>query len=173
MITKRVHYWIGKFYDKSEQQIKERMERNLPTDDVPSGLLRIEFVLIDRTLKKIFGSKRALANILTKKNIIEVLREYKRIFCEELVDEMIKPYLSACDMKLRESLTETENPIMTIARDKELIPDKVVLQRALGKYQKLRGKSDNSARDIKRYADKYNLPSDVIMTIKDFKQACG
>lgn len=86
---------------------------------------------------------------------------------------MIIPYLNACNSKLVESLTLTDSPIQTIAKHRELIPDARVLHRALGKYQKLRGKTDNSARDSKRYAEQYNLPVDVIMTIKDFKRSCG
>ncbi|SHJ70017.1 hypothetical protein [Hespellia stercorisuis] len=173
IITKHPKYWIGKFYNKTEEMIKKRLELNKPVDDIPLDLLRIEFILIDRTLKKLFGSKTTLADILTKKNLLEVLREYKRIFCDELITGMIIPYLNACNLKLLESLTLMDSPILTVAKHRELIPDVRVLHRALGKYQKLRGKTDNSARDSKRYAEQYDLPVDVIMTIKDFKRSCG
>ena len=68
---------------------------------------------------------------------------------------MIKPYLDACVLKLVESLTDTENPIKTIAKERKLIPDCVVLQRALKRYMKIRGKTNNAARDTKRYAEQY------------------
>lgn len=67
----------------------------------------------------------------------------------------------------------TDRPIQTIAKHRELIPDVEVLQRALKRYMRIRGKTDNSARDAKRYAEQYDLPVDCIMTIKDFKRSCG
>lgn len=169
----RKHYWYGKYYDKTQEIIEKKRKFNLPTDNVPLGLLRIEIVLLDRTLDKLFGNKKTLSDVLTQKNLIEILREYKRIFCDELVDMMIKPYLDACVEKLVESLTDTESPIKTIAKERELIPDVEVLKKALHRYMKIRGKTDNSARDAKRYAEQYDLPVDCIMTIRDFKRSCG
>lgn len=52
VITRRPHYWIGKFYDKSEQIIKERIEHNQPVGDVPPDLLRVEIILVDRILTR-------------------------------------------------------------------------------------------------------------------------
>lgn len=169
----RKHYYFCKFYDKSQEIIDKRRKFNLPIDDVPRDLLRIEIVLIGRTLDKLFGTKKTLSAVLTQKNLLEVLREYKRIFCDELVDSMIIPYLNACTEKLVESLTDTENPIRTIAKERELISDAKVLAKALSRYMKIRGKTDNSARDVKRYAEQYELATDCIMTIKDFKSSCG
>lgn len=167
------HYWYAKIYDKTQDIVDKRRKFNLPVDDVPQGLLRIEIALVDRTLTKLFGAKKTLSDVLTQKNLLEVLREYKRIFCDELVDKMIKPYLNACVEKLVESLTETENPIKTIAKERELIPDVLVLKKALSRYMKMRGKTNNAARDAKRYAEQYELPVDTVMTIKDFKCSCG
>lgn len=169
----RRHYYYFKFYDKSQEIIVKRRKFNLPIDDVPRDLLRMEIVFVERTLDKLFKSKQTLSDILTQKNLIEIIREYKRIFCDELVDGMIKPYLDACVLKLIESLTDTENPIKTIAKERELIPDCVVLQKALKRYMKIRSKTNNAARDTKRYAEQYDLPVDCIMTIHDFKLACG
>lgn len=169
----RRHYYYCKFYDKTQEIIDKRRKFNLPTNDVPCGLLRMEIVFVERTLDKLFKNKKTLSDVLTQKNLIEVLREYKRIFCDELVDKMIKPYLNACVEKLVESLTDTENPIKTIAKERELIPDIEVFKKALRRYMKIRGKADNSARDAKRYVEQYDLPVDCIMTIKDFKRSCG
>lgn len=171
-VTRR-HYYYCKFYDKSQEIIDKRRKFNLPTDNVPQGLLRMEIVFVERTLDKLFGKKKTLSAVLTQKNLIEILREYKRVFCEELVDKMIIPYLNACVSKLDESLTNTENPIKTIAKERELIPDVEVLKKALKRYMRHRGITDNSARDAKRYAEQYDLPYDCVMTISDFKKSCG
>lgn len=169
----RKHYWYAKIYDKTQDIMDKKKKFNLPADNIPQGLLRIEIALVDRTLTKLFGARKTLSDVLTQKNLLEILREYKRIFCDELVDKMIKPYLNACVKKLVESLTETENPIKTIAKERELIPDIIVLKKALFRYMKMRGKTNNAARDAKRYAEQYDLPVDCIMTIKNFKISCG
>ena len=169
----RRHYYYFKFYDKSQEIIDKRRKFNLPIDDVPRGLLRMEIVFVERTLDKLFKSKKTLSDVLTQKNLIEIIREYKRVFCDELVDGMIIPYLNECVNKLVESLTSTENPIKTIAKERELITDSEILRRALKRYMRIRGKTNNAARDSKRYAEQYDLPTDCVMTIHDFKLACG
>lgn len=173
VITKKPHYWIGKFYDKTAESIKKCVEQGQPADDVPLGLLRIEIVMIDRTLNNLFGSRKTLSDILTAQSFLKILREYKRIYCSELVDEKIKPYLKACQKQLIKYLLETDNPEKTVATHREIIPDAEVLHKALTKYQKLRNKTNNAARDTKRYVDQYSIPCDCIMTIRDFKKACG
>ncbi len=169
----RRHYYYFKFYDKSQEIIDKRRKFNLPIDDVPRGLLRMEIVFVERTLDKLFKSKKTLSDVLTQKNLIEIIREYKRVFCDELVDGMIIPYLDECVNKLVESLASTENPIKTIAKERELIPDAKVLRKALKRYMRIRGKTNNAARDSKRYAEQYDLPTDCVMTIHDFKLASG
>ena len=71
VITRRPHYWIGKFLWKTEQAINERIRNNLPTDDIPFGLLRIEIILLDRTLTKLFGNKKTLSDVLTAKKCLK------------------------------------------------------------------------------------------------------
>lgn len=169
----RKHYYYCKFYDKTQEIIDKRRKFNLPTDNVPHGLLRMEIALVERTLDKLFKNKKTLSDVLTQKNLIEILREYKRIFCDELVDGMIKPYLSECKKFLVKSLDDTKTPIKTVAKERELIPDAIVLQEALTQYMKNESKANNAARDAKRYAKQYDLPVDCILMIKNFKIACG
>lgn len=173
VITRKPHYWVCKCYNKSEQITKERIKYNLPLDDIPQDLLRIEFVLVERTLKKLFKDKRTLSDVLLAKNIVEIFREYKRLFWNEIIEKSIKPYLKYCTQKLFETMIEMGSPIEVIARERELIPDARVLQRALKKYMKWKGVTNNSARDTRRYVKKFNLPVDCIMTITEFKKSCG
>lgn len=173
VVAYRENYWSGKFYNKSEEVTQKRIQLNLPIDDVPPNLLRIEIVFVNRTIKKIFGNRLTLEKTLTAKNIIEILREYKRVFEVDLIEKRIKPYLTAYQNAIYESLMETNNPLETIVKCKELIIDIELFQRALKKYMKKMGLTNNSARDAKRYAEKYGLPVDCRQTIKDFHMACG
>lgn len=173
VITRREKYWIGKFYDKSEQLIKERLERQLPTDDIPKDLLRIEIIFVDRTLTKLFGDKKTLSDVLKTQNITMLLKEYKRVFCQEIIKGMVSPYYKECINQLIESLSLSDSPIHTIAKHREIILDTDILQKALKHYMDIREKTNNSARDAKRYAEQFDLPRDVLMTILAFVDACG
>lgn len=173
VLATRTRYYILKAYDKTQQQIVEKKRNGENADNVPQGLLRIEIIMIDRTLKKLFGNNTSLSDILTKESLIEIIREYKRIFCEELIENKVKPYLNKCVLLLVESLCETESLTDTIARERELIPDKIVLQKAIRRWQRIRGVTNNSLRDSEVYATKFDLPKDVVCTIHDFKEACG
>lgn len=173
VITRREKYWIGKFYDKSEQLIKERLEHQLPTDDIPKDLLRIEIVFVDRTLTKLFGDKKTLSDVLKTKNITMLLKEYKRVFCQEIIKGMVSPYYKECINQLFESLSLSDSPIHTIAKHREIILDTDILQKALKHYMDIREKTNNSARDAKRYAEQFDLPNDVLLTIFSFVDACG
>lgn len=172
VIVKRPHYYILKAYDKTEQQKKELKHQNQNSDTVPDGLLRIEIIMVERTLKKMFGDKISFSDILTKDCLKEILREYKRIFCNDIKIQ-IKQYLDSCVTFLVESLCETESVDLTVARERELIPDKRVLRKAMQKWQRMRNVSDNSLRDSEYYAQKYDLPRDTVLTIHDFKESCG
>lgn len=88
VITRREKYWIGKFYDKSEQLIKERLERQLPTDDIPKDLLRIEIIFVDRTLTKLFGDKKTLSDVLKTQYIIDK---------ERIMHKKLTAYLSTLE----------------------------------------------------------------------------
>ncbi len=174
LIAKKPHYYILKAYDKTEQQKMELKNQGNAPDTVPDGLLRIEIIMVERTLEKLFGNKVSFSDVLTRNSLIEILREYKRIFCDDIVEIRIKRYLDSCVKALVESLSsDTESVSVTVARERELIPDKRVLRKAIKKYQRMRAVSDNSLRDSDYYAEKYNLPQDIIRSIHDFKESCG
>ncbi len=172
LIVKRPHYYILKAYDKTEQQKMDKKHQNQNSDTVPDGLLRIEIIMVERTLEKMFGDKRSFSDILTRDSLIEVLREYKRIFCTD-IKENVEKYRDSCKNLLVESLFETDSVDLTVARERELIPDKIILKRAIQEWQKLKSVSDNSARDSEYYARKYALPQHTIRTLHDFKKSCG
>ena len=168
VIIKKPHKYIIKAYNKSLQQKIESPTQN----DISDELLRIEIVMVERTIKKLFGEKVALSDILTNKSLLNILNEYKRIFYDDIAPQ-IRKYLDSCYKHLVESLCETDSISITVAREREVIPDKKVLKKAIYYYQKLQGISNNSQRDSEHYAKKYDLPKDVILTIHDFKESCG
>lgn len=170
----RQHYYVLKAYDKTREQEVRNKQECKSNVSVPKGLLRIEIIMQDRIIKKLFGDKTSFSDILTKDSLIAIIQEYKRIFCDELIEHDVKTYLNGCMWKLLESLTETDNVADTIAKERELIPDICVLKKALYKYLNLRHKPTyNLARDAKAYAERYALPQDVILTLHDFKVSCG
>lgn len=172
VIAKRPHYYILKAYDKTEQQKMDNKHQNQNSDTVPDGLLRIEIIMVERTLEKMFGDKMSFSDILTRDSLIEILREYKRIFCTD-IKKYVEQYRDSCKRLLVESLSDTESVDLTVARERELIPDKVVLRKAIKEWQRMRNVSDNSLRDSEYYAKKYDLPKNVLRTLHDFKESCG
>ena len=167
VIIKKPHKYIIKAYNKTLQQKNDSSTQN----DITDELLRIEIVMVERTIKKIFGEKTTLSDILTNKSLLEIIREYKRIFYDDIAPQ-IRKYLDSCYKLLVESLCETESISETVAKERELIPDKKVLKKAIRRYRKMQGISDNAHRDSELYAKKYNLPKDTILTIHDFKESC-
>lgn len=174
IISPEPKYYVLKAYDKTEQQKKEPKEQTEESGTVPHGLLRIEIIMLERTLHKLFGKKVRFSDIASRKGLSLLLMEYKRIFCDEIRSKRILPYLNYCVNHLYESLCETDDPISTIAKERELIPDKEVLYRALKKWKEKKGESiHNLRREVKKYTELYGLPQDAIMTIRDFRKACG
>lgn len=166
LLAKKNHHYTVKAYDKSFEM------RRAGEKDVPDGLLRIEIVMVDRTLSKLFGNKVSFEDILTKESLLKVLREYKTIFCDEIIPK-VKKYLSGSSLLLTECLCDYESVVQTIALHREVIIDKLVLKKALKKWMGMRGVSNNSSKFANRYAEKYELPEDVIETLKAFRLACG
>lgn len=162
----RRNYYCIKCYNKSlEQQSKGNLE-------VESNLLRIEIVMMRRTIEKLFGEKSTLQDVLQEKSLLAVMEEYKRIFSVEIVDKHIKPCLSGITEVLFESLTQTDSPIKTLARYRQLVVDEEVFRKALKKWYVFRGKADNSRQMIWSLR-KYNLSKNAILTLREFHDSCG
>lgn len=174
IIFREPQYYVLKAYDKTKQQKREQIEQKEESETVPHGLLRVEIIMLDRVLMKLFGEKRTLTSVFSRKGFSLLLMEYKRIFCDEIRSKRIIPYLNFCVNHLYESLCETDDPISTIAKERELIPDKEVLYRALKKWKEKKGESiHNLRREVNKYTELYDLPQDAVMTIRDFRKACG
>ena len=160
-----------KVYDKTEEQ------HSNGNPLVEKNLLRIEVVFIDRSLRRMYGEKRTLMDVLTVRGIEIMCREYKRVLEEDIINESIKPCLDECMELLLDSLmsSETGNEVAeTIARHKNLIPDIEVLRRALKCWYERRERKDNSRQVICHYRRKnMGLPEGVLKTLRAFHTAAG
>lgn len=161
-----------KIYDKTCEQ----HEKGNPL--VEKNLLRIECVLIDRRLNRVFGEdKRTLRDILSKQAIETMCIEYKKIFTEDIIP-CVSTYLTDCKELLYDSLTYStpgKEISETIMRYREIIVDIEVLRKALKKfYLKYKHSEDRSKQMIYKYRNKeLNLPEGVLATIKTFHEAVG
>lgn len=160
-----------KIYDKTEEQ----HQKGNPL--VEENLLRIEVVFIDRSLRRMFGDKRNVLDMLSFKAIETMCREYKRVLEQEIIDGGIKPCLNYCAKQILKSLqsAETGHEISaTLAKHRELIPDIEVLRKALKKWYRIRGEEDKSKQAISYYRQKgIGLPVGVLKTIQAFHDAAG
>lgn len=167
--TKHDTYCL-KIYDKTIEQ----HDNGNPL--VESGLFRIEIVFLDKSLKKMYGDKRTLNDMLTKEAIIILCKEYKKVFKRELIEKHVKPYLDWCAQKIYDSLCNCTdgNPISeTIAKNKEHIPDMEVLRKGLKKWYQSQNADDRSARILYEYRKKnIGIPEGVLKTIKAFSESC-
>ncbi len=160
------NYYILKLYNKT---IEQKNRRNF---EIEENLLRFEIVMIGRTVKKLFGEACTLRDVLKAQNLIKVMKEYKRIFIEDVIQEHVKPCLDNITRVLFESLTQTDSPTKTLANYREIVVDEEVFRRALKRWYGFRGMPDNSRQTI-RALRKYDLPRDVLKAIKSFREACG
>lgn len=158
-----------KIYDKT---LEQREKGNLQVED---NLLRIEIVFIDRSLKRIYGDKRSLSDILTKEAVRILCKEYRRIFEKDLIEKYLKPYLNWCKKTLYDSLDEANGKKIseTIARHKEHIPDWEVFGKALHYWYQQKGKNDRTAKVLSYYRRKdMGISDGVLRTIKLFHTSC-
>lgn len=160
-----------KVYDKTNEQ---REKGNLL---VENGLLRIEVVFIDKYLKRMYGEKRRLEDVLSKQSIIKLCEAYKDVLINDLIGLYIVPYLNECRKTLFESLTYSTSGHEisdTVTRHRELIVDIEVLRFALKDWYAFRNAKDNSKQIIAMYRKKnLGLPEGTIKTIKLFHNSAG
>jgi len=170
IVTKKNCYAL-KSYDKTLEQRKKGNK------EVEADLLRIEVVMQARTIQKLFGKNSTIRDVLTEQGLAKIIKEYKRIFREDVIKGHIVPCLNNVSDILFASLKKTDRRIETIARWKELVVDEEVLRRALVKWYRHQGYDQERA---KRNADtyvcrcraKYGFPRDVISTFRHFKKLC-
>lgn len=177
VIYDKKHQYQLKVYDKT----KDLHRQGILTAE--KKLFRLEVVFKDRKLDAMFGrDKRTLDNVLSKKALDIMCREYK-IVLDEIVEQHIRPYLDNCVETLFESLTYSDksNEIAdTVMRYKEIIVDTQCLRKAMHKWYEWRQKYENPTiidrtdEMIYKYRKKdLGLPDDVLKTLKAFHLAAG
>lgn len=163
MTTSKAHEWVLKVYDKTFQQ---RQTGNIK---VEPNLIRVELVFLDRMLNRMYGDKRSLEDILTKKAIRTLIDQYQVTF-DEICEENIKPMLNNCVQEVFETLTQSDsgNEIKdTLIKCKECIVDIEVLRKALKKWYAFRKQPDRSKQMIAYYRKSYfDFPDGVLKTIR-------
>ncbi len=87
-----------KIYNKTEEQYGRG---NLT---VEKNLLRIEVVFIDRSLRRMYGERRSVMDMLSIQSMETMCRAYKKVLEEDLINRAIKPCLNYCVARLLESL---------------------------------------------------------------------
>lgn len=165
LIIRVKNYYMIKCYNKSLQQ------RNEGNADIEDGILRIELVMQDRIIRRLFGKKISIFEVLQEHNLKKVIAEYERIFSEDLMRKHIEPCLKGITALLVESLMETGKPAKTIYKYKEIIVDAELLRNAIKRWHELWHEQDHSRQGLYRLKE-YNLPVGVIRTIQAFLDSC-
>ena len=161
----REGYYESKVYDKT---LQEREEGNIGVED---GLLRIEIVFQGRTIKNMFGEASTFTDVFNEESFVKVMEKFCEVFSEKIIKGQIKPFLTKARNELFEYLSETDSPTETLARHRDIILDEEILRKALKRWYELRGRPDNSRQTIYDLR-KYDLPKDVLKTIKKFHKLC-
>lgn len=160
-----------KIYDKTEEQQQKG------NTVVPGNLLRIEVVFINRSLRRMYGKKRTLIDLLSVQAMDTMCREYKRVLEEEIINQSIKPCLNYCVEQLVESLMNSDagkEISETVIRYRDLIPDIEVLRKALKRWYRLRESEDHSKQAIRYCRMKSSgIAEGVLKTLRAFHNAAG
>lgn len=166
--------YILKCYDKTKEQHDNKKHK--PNPLVESNLLRVEVVFLSKSLKRVYGDKRTLSDVLAKKGLEKLCQEYKRVLTEDISDA-VRKYCDDCKDMLVEFLTEYKKGGNMIAdcimKYKEEIIDISILRKSLQEYYKIYGLSDSSSQVINYYKKKGILPQDTIKTFRVFREAAG
>lgn len=154
--------YILKAYNKSKKEGIKKKE-----------ILRIELVLQNKQIKKLFGDKVSLKDILNNKSIISLLECYRDIFINDVIEKHIKNHLNLLVERLFEDMTCTDSPTETFIRYKEVITDIKILEKAIKKWKNFRGNDDDFTRQLAfKIKTQYGVPQDVLKTIKEFRKSC-
>lgn len=164
-ITSKNEYHI-KVYDKT-------LERKRKNDfSVENNLVRIEIVLLKRRLTRILSKNISLESVLSAESFMLILDEYCKLIETEIIENRIKPFLNYCVRTMVEFYTSIlfgRRLDQLIARHRNLIVDIEVLRRVLIKCAKDNESKVNYTRQrIYNVRKRYELPEDVIKTIKKF-----
>lgn len=130
-----------KVYDKTFEQwakTHKAMNKELPAEN--QRLIRVEIVMLEDLLKNLFKEKEiSVQEILNAKSLTILCDEYKRIYCDEIVEDHIKPYLTSTVYDvLVPTLIKTDKYVDTYAKCKEYIFDASQMKRALKKYYEIK-----------------------------------
>jgi hypothetical protein len=104
---------------------------------VENGLLRIEVVMQDRTIRRVFGEQPGLFDVLEEGALGRVIIEYGRILKYDMMKKHIIPCLNGITSRLTESLMDTGKLSEKIFLEKEIILDVELLRNALKKWYEL------------------------------------
>lgn len=165
LISRRRNYYILKYYDKSRQQ------RQIGNVEIEDGYLRLENKMLNRTIKRIFGSTINIEQLLRAENLKKIADEYCRIFCYEVIASHVFPCLTGIKNILIKSLNETQRPIETLRHFQHLVVDQEVFREALREWYVMRGEPDSSREAIFRLK-KCEMPKNVMSTVKDIHNVC-
>lgn len=166
LIVRSKNYYVLKCYNKTLQQ------RSNGNTNVEDGLLRIEVVMQGRIIRRLFGERCNIFDVLQEQNLRKVIAEYKRIFVDDIMGKYITPGLDGIRKVLLESLMETNKLPLTVYQHKEIIVDVELLRDAVKKWHEMWDEQDNSRQDLHR-CKKYDLPKDTIKTMQAFLSSCG
>ncbi len=165
VIVRVKNYYIIKCYNKTLEQ------HNAGNKDVESGLLRIEVIMQDRLIRRLFGQSYTLFDVLQECSLKKVIKEYSRILTNDLMKKHIIPCRDGIVNVLVESLMDTNSPSRTIYLHKEIIVDLEIMRTALKKWYDLWDKPDRSRQELYQLKA-YFLPKDVLKTLYEFVDSC-
>lgn len=159
------HYYTLKVYDKTQQQIDMG-------NMCESGLIRIELVMVDRTLAALYKDNINIVDILTKGALHKAITKYCEIMLYGIVEGKIKPNLYIIDDILYKDMMDRKSIKEAILANKEIIFDVEMLKHATRKYFNSNKMSDNTCKVIKKYSNGYGFPVDTINTIRKICKIC-
>lgn len=157
--------WKLKCYDKQKQ-----LEVEMGVQ-ITEPLIRMEFILLSRKIDKLFGKQNDLSNVFSVKGVSLLLEEYKSLM-ENLIDNYVKRYLSDVHNQLLNDLKRFKSPTDVYCLRKELIHDKVQLQKALRAMYREENREDISSQVLYGLNQKYGLPCDTLKTLRKFHSQC-